>query len=94
MSYEMLIVFAILGGAAILFATNAIRSDIVAMLVVSPATFYAQAAGQSSRSGFRCPDPRSRAAAESRRSLSVGLLKTLAADRAGWHARPAFSSGS
>jgi len=30
----MLIVFAILGGAAILFATNAVRSDIVAMLVV------------------------------------------------------------
>lgn len=34
MSYEMLIVFAILGGAAVLFATNALRSDIVAMLVV------------------------------------------------------------
>ena len=34
MSHEVLIVFAILGGAAVLFATNAIRSDIVAMLVV------------------------------------------------------------
>ena len=34
MNHDMLIVFAVLGGAAVLFATNAVRSDVVAMLVV------------------------------------------------------------